>query len=455
MDVDWLLWVMIAGWACTLLGGLGVHVLDNFNGRRLEAYCRLRRKPERFGEILDNYEDAAIAAQYVLLCGLVIGSVAAGGWFLHGLIANQGQAAAPATFPAAWPLTGWFVSWLFLLILAGLWLPRLIVFYSSSQFLYYTWPLWRCLTTLMQPIVALGDVFSWLGYRLSDDPSGVIPEEEMIEDEIRTMVTAGQRDGFFGEGIPEMIEGVMELSENDVASIMTPRSMIDALEVHTPWEEMLQRVIECGRTRIPVYEQTLDNIIGILFVKDLLRVLADPTKPRNEQVLRSILRKAWFIPANKPVDELLRMFLHNRNHMAIVVDDYQQVMGVVTIEDALEEIVGEIADELDLDEEAEVKYDPTDHSVEAEGKVPVEVAAKALGVELPDSDDYDTVGGLVVHRMQRIPVPGEWVDVGKVRITVLQATPRAVKRVRLELIEDEKEQDAESATAATPERSSS
>ncbi|RMF37885.1 MAG: HlyC/CorC family transporter [Planctomycetota bacterium] len=434
MQTEWLGWIMVAGWILTLVGGLGIHVLDNFNGRRLEAYCRMRRKLDRFGRILDGYEDAAIAAQYLLLCGLVISSLAAGGWFtLSTFTPDAGQ--PQGVHIDYWRLSSLFAGWLLLLILAGLWLPRIVVFYSSSLFLYYTWPLWEGLTRLMQPIVAFGDVFSWLGYRLSDDPEGITPEEEMIEDEIRTMVSAGERDGYFAQGVREMIEGVMELSENDVASIMTPRSMVDAIDIRMSWDEIIRAVVECGRTRIPVYEGTLDNVIGILFVKDLLRILADPQVPHTQETLRAILRKPWFIPANKPVDDLLRMFLHNRNHMAIVVDDYQQVVGVVTIEDALEEIVGEIADELDVDEESSVVYDEEHHRIDAEGKVPLEVVGKLLGVELPESDDYDTVGGLIVYRLGRIPRSGEVLELDHVRLTVLQSTPRAVKRVRLELID--------------------
>ena len=141
------------------------------------------------------------------------------------------------------------------------------------------------------------------------------------------------------------------------------------------------------------------------------------------------------VPGTKPVDELLRDFLHNRNHMAIVVDEFQQVIGVVTIEDALEEIVGEIADELDEDEDSELKYDEATHSIEAEGKAPVDRIVKLIGWELPESDDYDTIGGLIIHRLGAIPTVGTVVDVGNVRLTVLKATRRKVQQVKLQQIE--------------------
>jgi CBS domain containing-hemolysin-like protein len=436
MNVSWLGLVMFVCWALTLIGGLGVHVLEHFNGRKLEAYCRLRRRPERFGEILDEYELAAVAAQYLSLFGLVVGSLAAGAWF-HTNGDVQLRDGRLWSEVGNFRLLGWVVSWLVLLTLAGLWLPRIVVRYSSSLFLYHSWPVWRGLAILTRPFSRLGEVFSWVGQRLSDEPEDDDFEEQMLEDEIRTIVTAGQRDGVFSEGVPEMIQGIMELDESDVESIMTPRSLVDALNVDLPWQKTLEFVADCGRTRLPVFRGNLDNVIGVLFVKDLLSAMADPAFDPDKIQIHELLRKPWFIPGSKHVDELLQAFLHNRNHMAIVVDEYQQFVGVVTIEDALEEIVGEISDELDVDEDSELVYDETNHRVEAEGKVPVESIEKLLGVELPNSDDYDTIGGLVIHRLSEIPPVGTQLEIDGVRITVMRATNRMVQRVSLELIEQD------------------
>ncbi len=434
MSVSWLGMLMILCWFLTLIGGTGVHVLENFNGRKLEAYCRLRRQPGRFGEILDEYEQIAIAAQYLLLFGLVLGSLAAGAWFFTSgdVVYRDGRL---WTDVSNFTIFGWVVSWLVLLTLAGLWLPRIAVRYSSSFFLFHSWPFWKGLAIVTGPFLGLGDVFTWVGQRLTDEPEDEDFEEEMIEDEIRTMITAGQRDGVFSEGVPEMIQGVMDLDENEVESIMTPRSMVDAVSVDLPWDEVVAIVANTGRTRLPVFRDNLDNVLGILFVKDLLSALVDKTFQPDAAGIEAMLRKPWFIPQSKPVDELLRIFLHNRNHMAIVVDQYHQVVGVVTIEDALEEIVGEIADELDIDEDSDLIYDESTHRVEAEGKVPIESIGKLLGLDLPESDDYDTVGGLVVHRLSEIPKVGTTVELDGIRITVLRATKRVVQRVHIELIQ--------------------
>ena len=145
-----------------------------------------------------------------------------------------------------------------------------------------------------------------------------------------------------------MIQGVMTLHEDTVGHIMTPRSDVDAIDVTTDWNQTLAIVVEAGRTRFPVYEGTLDHVVGILYVKDLLPYLSSQTIP--DQSLREICRRAWSVPIDRSVEIILREFLHSRSHMAIVIDEFQQTAGVVTIEDVLEEIVGEIVDESDEDE---------------------------------------------------------------------------------------------------------
>lgn len=434
MSISWLGLLMGVCWAITLLGGLGVHVLSNFDGRKLEAYCRLKRRPEKFGEILDLYDEAAVSARYLLHFGLVLGSLAAGGWFYGSgdVTLENGQLSSAVN---GITIVGWVVSWLILLTLAGLWLPRIVVRYNSSLFIYHSWALWKLLVNVTSPIAGFGEVFSWVGQRLSDEPQDEDHEEDVLEDEIRTMVAAGQREGVFAPGVQEMIQGVMELDDADVEKIMTPRSMVDAIDISLPWDVVVQNVVACGRTRLPVYRGTPDKIVGILFVKDLLSTLVEHQAAEAPPKLESILRNPWFIPGNKRVDELLQVFLHNRNHMAIVVDEYQQFVGVVTIEDALEEIVGEIADELDIDEDSGLFYDAETHQVEAEGKVPVESIGKLLGVSLPESDDYDTVGGLIIHRLSEIPSIGTEVELNGIRLTVIKATKRKIQRIRLELID--------------------
>ena len=184
---------------------------------------------------------------------------------------------------------------------------------------------------------------------------------------------------------------------------------------------------------MPVYEDSLDNIVGILYVKDLMALLQNPQWPNDASALRRILRETWMIPATRKIDELLKDFLLRRSHMAIVVDEFQQTLGVVTIEDALEEIVGEIADELDVDEVMPMFIEDPDGGFSIAGVMEVSAANRQMALELPESDEYETIAGLVVTSLGIIPKVGVKTKIGKYNLSVSQATPRQVLRIRVAL----------------------
>ena len=229
----------------------------------------------------------------------------------------------------------------------------------------------------------------------------------------------------------------MTLHEDTVGHIMTPRSDVDAVEVSANWDEVMKTVIEAGRTRIPVYERNLDHVIGILYVKDLLPLFAADTL--EDKTLSEITRRPWTVPVDRSVEFLLREFLHSRSHMAIVLDEYQQTAGVVTIEDALEEIVGEIVDESDEEEEYEITV-IDEATVEVDGRVMIDDLNEALDWDLPESDDYETVAGYVLFHTGMIPDAGHRVSIGDAEIEILVATNRKIESMRIcrEKISDQK-----------------
>ena len=336
-DTAW--WLIVVGWLITALGAIGTHVLRDFSRHQLETYCRRRGKRESFGRILAEHDHAALAAESLQAIGCLVLLIGVVLYWLQSSDAIAGRETLQWSGPGSMTL---LVSALVLLATL-IWIPRAVVRVWSAPLIYHGWFLWRLIERLLWPLTVGILVFETLINRLAgrdDDPED---EEEAFEDEIRTIVSAGLREGHLEEDAREMIEGVIELGDADVLDIMTPRSEINALDADLKWPEVLRFVVEVGRTRIPVFEKTLDNIIGILYVKDLFPEL--DKNPQGLQIpLSQLVRKPWFIPATKAVDELLREFLKTRNHMAIVVDEYRAVAGVVTIEDALEEIVGEIID---------------------------------------------------------------------------------------------------------------
>ncbi len=428
-----LVWLVLVslGLLLAAVAGIGIHLLASFRGRTLEAYCRLKEQRPRFGQILDRKQDAYVAANYLFIFGASIALISMGTLCAWEQSANVGNR------------EGWLRSLLLVLSVSVLssatlaclyaWLPKLIIQHSASIFLYHTWWFWNGWVFVMKPFGALESLFSALGNRLSDRHVDERQEEESLEDEIRKMVMVGERDGLVTRSMRDMISGVMNLDEGQVSQIMTPRSKIDAIDLEWPLSKIFETIASSGRTRLPAYQGTLDRIVGVLLVKDLLSVLQIPAPP-SEASIRSILRDVWMIPGTRQIDELLRDFLIKRNHMAIVVDEFQQIIGVVTIEDALEEIVGEIADELDVDEEEPKCHEDSDGSYSMAGTLEVAVARRITGMDLPESDEYETVAGMIVSKLGSIPKAGTKLTIGPYQATVLQSTPRQVLKIRIALL---------------------
>jgi magnesium and cobalt transporter len=215
-----------------------------------------------------------------------------------------------------------------------------------------------------------------------------------------------------------MMEGVIQVSERQVREIMIPRAQMDVIDIGQPPEKFIPYVIDTAHSRFPVTDGDKDNIIGILLAKDLLRYYAG-----EEFDVRDMLRPAVFVPESKRLNILLRDFRSNRNHIALVVDEYGGVCGMVTIEDVLEQIVGDIADEYDFDEDEDniVRQDDAHWRIKADTEI--EDFNEAMGTDFSD-EDYDTVGGLILKAAGQLPKRNERVQIGEWQFTVLRADSR-------------------------------
>ncbi|KAA5541558.1 HlyC/CorC family transporter [Roseiconus nitratireducens] len=406
------------------IGGLGAELLDSFTGRSLEAFCRMKRKRERFASILEHQDSVIRGSEYLRMIGTVLFLVA-------GTAALFESSAADRTAPVTWTLAslgGWTAFAVIAIMAVNAWLPEAVTRFASAPVLYHTWPFWRSLSSAMDPFALPGEVIEAITRRLSGQKENGDEPEELLEDEIRTMVAMGTNRGIFGPGIREMIQNVMDLGDDTVGHIMTVRSDIDAVELGSDWPAVMQQVIDSGRTRLPVYDGTLDTIVGVLYVKDLLPELTDgrtPSRPLGE-----IMRHAWTVPVDRSVESLLREFLHSRSHMAIVLDEFQQTAGVVTIEDALEEIVGEIVDE--SDEEEETRFEIIDESTAVvSGRVMIDDLNERLHWELPESDDYETIAGFVLNSLGEIPETGATFEIGDTAFEILQASRQKIEMMEI------------------------
>jgi magnesium and cobalt transporter len=223
----------------------------------------------------------------------------------------------------------------------------------------------------------------------------------------------------------QMLEGVLRIADLSAGDVMVAAPRMDLLDIDAPYDELLGVVIETAHSRFPVYEGARDNVIGILMAKDLLKLQRAP-----ELNLRTLLRPAVFVPESKRLNELLRDFRSNRNHLAIVIDEFGQTAGLITIEDVLEEIVGEIEDEFDEADADSGVYTLADGSHRVAGDATIAAVNAAFGVHLP-ADGFETIGGLVADHLGRVPRRGEAVDLGGLRFSVMLARGGAVRWFRV------------------------
>jgi putative hemolysin len=253
-------------------------------------------------------------------------------------------------------------------------------------------------------------------------------------EELKVLVETGTEQGEFEEEEKEMIHGVIELGDKAVHEVMVPRIGIRAVDVNDPVDEVLDLIVRAGHSRVPVYEESLDNIVGILYAKDLLPYLKHDGEGNGQIDIRSLARPPIYVPESKAVDELLHEMQSAKRHIAIVVDEYGGTAGLITMEDLVEEIVGEIQDEYDVEESLVEPIDSDDEiAFRLDGRVSMDDLRDLFDLpdtDEPDEDAYDTVGGFVVHRVGRIPLPGAEIPFrDDVVLRVEAAEPRRVARV--------------------------
>jgi magnesium and cobalt exporter, CNNM family len=267
----------------------------------------------------------------------------------------------------------------------------------------------------------------------------------VTEDELRLLVEVSEEEGVLEEEEREMIDNVFELSDTAVREVMVPRVDMVTVEADTPTEEATRMVLQGGQSRVPVYDDTIDNIIGVLYAKDLLRVYASGQKPAT---VRHLVRPAYFVPESKRLDDLLRELQQQRVHMAIVVDEYGSVTGLVTIEDLVEEVVGDIKDEYDVEEQLYERVGENEFTIDA--KIDLDEFNELMDRELPE-DGYETVGGFVYSQLDKIPTVGDTVRFQDMEFTVLATKGRRVTKIKvvrgLPPVETETERGEEAATS--------
>lgn len=250
--------------------------------------------------------------------------------------------------------------------------------------------------------------------------------KEALEHEIQELLEEGEEQGLISSMEEKMISSIFDFRETRAVEVMTPAAEVVSLDAATSFDEITRTVIEEGFTRIPVYQENPDRIIGILHAKDLLKICARPDRENVELI--QYLKPADFVREKKPIVELLREFQKRKTHMAMVTDEFGTVRGLITLEDILEEIVGEIDDEYDTDEiDLEVIDENT---IKVRAKIDIEEVGEQFEIELPEGP-YESVGGLIMHSLGRIGRVGDSIEAGGLVFTIKSATSRNIKSVEV------------------------
>ncbi len=337
--------------------------------------------------------------------------------------------------PVLWQRLVGVVLVLVVLLIVGEALPKLVATaYPDRVALWVARPL-RVLGFVVSPITAIVALAAMPFARML----GTKPGTSLVtEEELKLLVNVGEEEGLIEKEEREMIEGILLFGETLVREVMVPRIDIAGLEVTSTISAALDFALEQGHSRIPVYDETIDRVVGILYVRDLLLLLRDG---RLDASLRDLLRPVYFVPETMKVDVLLRNLKTQKVHVAIVVDEYGGTAGIVTIEDLLEEIVGEIQDEYDV-EEPLIQHPAPDTWI-ADARVSLDDFNAETGLRL-STDEGDSLGGLVYEKLGTIPAVGDSVAVGDVTITVQSV--QGLRPDKLQLVQNTKADEVEPVT---------
>jgi CBS domain containing-hemolysin-like protein len=385
---------------------------------RIQDLCKRRGSPQHYDQIVAGSETIAFIAASVVVIAAVVAT----------LLAARGLLAA----------SGWIaIVWLVLVVV-----PMLVTKFAGPWIVVATWRLWRPVVGMLGPVVrVLGNVGSSLGRAVAHREAGAAAERP--QDELRLVVDEAHREGRIEGAARDMIRGVIGLDEVRVSQIMTPRTQMIAIPLATAWDEAVRMAAESAHTRLPVWDRSADDVVGILHTRDVLNRLADGLAPRTEaspaelRGIRPLLRPPWFVPESMSVRTLLMEFQRGKTHMAIVTDEFGGVAGLVTIEDALEEIVGEIADEHDEAFSDGIRTVSPD-VCEVLAHVPVARLNERMQMALPEEAGYETIGGFMFHQCGRIPEVGDRIESHGAVLEVLAATRRRIDLIRIERLGDER-----------------
>ena len=392
---------------------------------QLQQLCRKDKRPARLARVIEARQPALLAFEFALVLTLAIGS-----WLALQLPVLQ-SLRVPSSFDGI-EVTAWIsrlIGMLVLVFFGWVVLPRSIARARGGVLLYRSWALLEVVRRATAPIWNLAGRVDRIIHRTAGVEEPEARTGHQLVSEIRTLVDEGERHEVIWASGSRMIHGLLDLHDTDVSSVMTPRIDLVVIPAGTTLLDAVPLIMKCGYSRFPVIHNSIDDVIGILYARDLLRCVADGIDLKHSTV-ESIARTAVYVPESQRIDALIDEMRGRKIQLAIVVDEYSGVAGVVTMEDVMEEIVGEISDEFDADEPQLMHQE--NGIIEADARVHIDNLNDEYQLGLPEGTDYDTLNGFLLEQFGRIPEQGEAYQWQNVRLTVLEADERQLKRVRLE-----------------------
>ncbi len=415
--------MVLVGWSA-----LGCYALTDYAYSRLEELCERNGVVHRFQEIL-RQQDLALLGLQVLQTLTTIGLTVAVVIWIGIPTGNDPGLIAQCV--------GQYALCLGATVIVADLFPWTVARVASEPFLYRFWPIIRVWLWLLHPVIVLVRKADRYAHQMRGRGDAESDNASVIGEEIRTVVDEGRREGVIEQDAGQMIERVIEFQTEDVGAIMTPRIDMVCIHVEANLEEARKELIESGHSRVPIISDSTDDILGILYAKDLLRALEPRRQPQDPiPVLRDIIREPLYIPHTTAIPKLLDLMRRQHVQIAIVNDEYGGVAGLVTMEDIIEEIVGEIADEYDEEQQHEDIVTISDSIVEVDARVHLDDLNERFEYHLPEDQEFDTIGGFVFSVMGRVPTVGETAEWNGVRFTVLDADRRTIVRLRIEKLAD-------------------
>lgn len=410
MDLGWSILVIIILTPVSLFFGLNSLALRSFSRLKLQEAFRRAGKENSIENFIANVELLTIT------CGTLR------------VMANTSIIFILAYLMAEKHFVVSLILSILIIELFTLIVPHAWAKHTGEFVLPRTYPFLRLCMVIVQPLWAVFKLHDTIVQRLAGIQESN-PEQEMEDrqEEILNIVEQGKIEGVVDEEELEMIESVLELDETVAEEIMTPRTDLVAIEINDSLDNILETIRDKGHSRIPVYEENIDHITGLIYAKDLLTEIGKDPKSFK---LANKIRKPYFVPESKPLRDLLHEFQNQKLHIAVVLDEYGGTAGIVTIEDILEEVVGEITDEYETTpSESFRQVDETTWEVDA--RMYIYDVNEELEIELPEEEDYDTLGGFVFSHLGYIPKVGEFFDYRDMTISIAAAGPRVVKKLRI------------------------